>query len=101
MSSSDDLIVQQNGFKIVLRTQNDWWSKSPKVGGWNKIKFLNFKFSMHMGVPWVCRNTFYFIGTPLFFKFCPYLGQKTSLQTVQKTKRGPLGGKIAFFTICL
>ena len=31
MSSSDDLIVQQNGFKIILRTQNDWWSKSPKV----------------------------------------------------------------------
>ena len=67
------------------------------IGGWNKIEFLNFKFSMHMGVPWVYRNTFYFIGTPLFFKFCPYLGQKTSLQTVQKPKGGPLDEKIFFF----
>ena len=67
------------------------------VGGWNKIKFLNFKFSMHMGVPWVYRNTFYLIGTLLFFKFCPYLGQNTSLKTVQKPKGGPLDGKILFF----
>ena len=74
---------------------------SARVGGWNKIKFLNFKFSMHMGVPWVYRNTFYFIGTPLFFKFCPYLGQKTSLQTVQKPKGGPLDEKIFFFKNCL
>ena len=51
---------------------------------------------MHMGVPWVYRNTFYLIGTPLFFKFCPYLGQNTSLQTVQKPKGGPLDEKIFF-----
>ena len=45
----------------------------------------------------LCRNTFYFIGTSLFFKICPSLGQKTTLQTDQKPKGGPLDEKILFF----
>ena len=64
---------------------------SARVGGWNKIKFLNFKFSMHIGVPWVYRNTFYFIGTPLFFQILPLPRPKNFSTNSPKTKGGTLG----------
>ena len=76
------------GYSSMIRQQ---------VGGFLKIKFWNFKLPMHMGVPQACRNTFYFIGTSLIFKFCPSLSQKTTLQTAQKPKGGPLDEKILFF----
>ena len=54
-------------------------------------------FPMHMGVPQACRNTSFFIGTSLIFKFCPSLSQKTTLRTAQKPKGGPSDEKTIFF----
>ena len=68
-------------------------------GGSSKLKFWNFKFPMHMGVPSTSRNTFYFVfvATSLIFKICPSLGQKTTLQRALKPK-GETWMKKQFFS---
>ena len=41
-----------------------------------KVKIWKKQYSFD--IPWVCRNTFYFIGTPLFFEKKAILGPKTA-----------------------
>ena len=52
---------------------------------------------MHMGVPWVYRNTFYLIGTLLFFQILPLPRPKYFSKNSRKTKGGTLGWKNIFF----
>ena len=62
-----------------------------------KIKFLNLKLPIHMGVPRAYRNILCFIATPLIFQFRPSLGH-ICLNGVTKNQRGDHWVKIIFLS---